>query len=85
MKEIQNLTPEEYKVYNQCINTLVVAYVEYTNKLSEMTELDLEEEGIALLDSIALICNRLQIHPDQIKKDILDSVNIKHFNVQEVH
>ena len=76
MRQIQDLSSEEFKVYMECVDTLAVCLIEHQDNVSEGIEE--EDEGIeAYMDSIAAITNRLQIHPNKIQSDINSLADVK--------
>lgn len=77
MKKIHELDSEEIKVYNECIEIIANGYIEYQNYIQYLTQEQSVKEGDKLLDCIAAIVNKLQIHPDQINQDIKDLVMLK--------
>jgi len=70
MRQISDLNEEEFIVYNECIAVLAKAQIDTAE--ADLTEEEMESERNALLDAIAAIVNKLQIHPDQITQDILE-------------
>ena len=76
MRQVQDLSSEEFKVYTECVNTLADSLIEHQENVAEGIEE--EEDGLeSYLEAIAEITNRLQIHHKKIQEDINSLANVK--------